>query len=407
MNFFLILFFSFGCFLHPAKKAAPQKSVENLNVQKVVPAVSIIPFKKNLVDAQHELEMGISLPTSGGVAFLGSDYLAGVNLVFNKFNKSGDSNYLLRIAPLDDKYDMSLSLKNINTLLKKSPLFFGLFGVNGFMPAADVIQQRKMAILFPITGSAKTRNADLVGVVNWRASLEEELQALIDYSIKKLCKDKIAVFYEEGPWGNEGLEAVKDLLKKRQLEPVAVGSYSRGTVAIDKAAGVISKAIPTAVVCISHTRATYAFIQSLINGGLSTCSFLGVSELIPLQRRLKKSRGVSIVLSQVVPDPEKSDLPIAQRFRDDVKKYLPKLIPNLGAASFALEGYICATFLVEVLKTLEPPFTVETIIKAFEDKTKIDLGGISLGFDPRKRQFSRNIWLTGEEGAWKLAQQAA
>lgn len=371
--------------------------------------VAAAPYKRELLDAEREFEVGISLPTSGGVAFLGNDFLSGINVVFNKFNKSDAAKkFLLRLSPLDDRYEMSITKSNIEKLLKKSPFFFGLFGTSAFQVSKDKVSDRKMAVLFPVTGSKVSRDSGLVGVINWRASLYEELEVLIEHAVKDLCKDKIAIFYEDGGWGLEGCDMAKEILKKYKLTPLAAGAYPSGTVTVDKVTTAISKAQPTAVICISHSRATYSFIQGVMNQGLSNCAFLGTSDLTPMQRRIKASRGISLILSEVVPDPEKSDLPLVKRFRDDVKQYLPKLLPNLATAAFALEGYIYATFFVEVLKTLEPPFTVEKIFKAFEEKAKIDLGGIILGFDPSTRQFSRNVWLNkGEGAAWQLVRPKA
>lgn len=354
-----------------------------------------------LVNANHELEACSTVPLSGGASLLGRDLTYGFNLIFNKAKQSGGINGVtVKLSTLDDHYITTDAEKNVQTLLQKSPLFFGNFGTESLLAVLPLIEQKKMAMFFPFTGTLRLRKPTYEYIIHYRASIAHEVTALTRYTVEKLFKRRIAVFYEDNRWGEEGLKAVQETLATLDVPLVAKASYPQNTVNILAAASDISKAKPTAIICIAQCRPAYNFIQNVLNSGMQSCAFLGVSELTPMQNLIKMSRGVTLVTSSLVPSPFKSDLLLVQQYRDDMKRFLS----NVSISTFSLEGYISASIIAEAIKRTPPPITLSRFIKTIESFNNVDIGGLPLTFNPDSRSLSKKVWInTGPDNEWSVA----
>ena len=113
----------------------------------------------------------------------------------------------------------------------------------------------------------------------------------------------------------------------------------------------MEKARPDAIFCIAKSRPAYHFIYNVVNKNPQT-SFLCIDRLFSIQKELERSRGIKIILASVVPDPQKSNIPIVVQYRKDMKTYFPKY-KNLSP--FSLEGYINAVLLSESIKIAQFP----------------------------------------------------
>lgn len=366
-----------------------------------VPSVVSAMADYHLVTANNELEACSSVPLSGGASLLGRDLTYGLNLIFNKAKQSGGINGVtVKLSTMDDHYVIAEAESNVETMIKKSPLFLGNFGTEQLLAALPLIAQKKMVMLFPFTGSSLLRKPEYSYMVHYRASIAREVIGLINYAVKKMYKRKIAIFYEDNRWGEDGLSAAEKELKKLGIPLVAKSSYPQNTVGVLAAAQEIAKGKPSAIICIGHSRPTYSFIQNVVNLGMQNCAFLGVSELTPMQKLIKRSRGINLITSSLVPDPFHSELPIVKQYRDDMKT----LLSNVAISPFSLEGYISASIFAEAIKKTVAPITVDKFIKTLEGFSHIDIGGLQLNFDPLQRSLCNHVWInTGEEHEWEIS----
>jgi len=273
--------------------------------------------------------------------------------------------------------------------LKDSPFFVGNFGSHLLSTVKDLVQNKNVFMLFPTAGDVGFRRPDYRYLINLRPSMNTELKALIKYAVNKQQRKKIAVFYEENQWGKAGLAAVEATLSEMGLTVCAKANYPSNTIAVMPAATEIIKSRPDAVICISTYRPTYNFIQLVLNEGFQHCLFLGLGPATPMQQLLKKSRGVTIATTSVVPDPAKSKIPIVEAYRKDMTRYFP--LRELS--QYSLEGYIAGSIFVSALKQLEAPYTVGKMISFFEGLAKKDFGGFKINFNPVTRELSSRVWI--------------
>ncbi|MCK4499549.1 ABC transporter substrate-binding protein [Candidatus Babeliales bacterium] len=369
------------------------------------PGRQILPSYSLVNGDENEIVFGSSMPLSGGVSILGRDFTYGVNLVFNKLNRSGGiGGTLVKLASQNDWYDPAKTVQVVNLLQAQTSVFLGILGAENLLAIMPQIKSKQMAMFFPAVGNKVFRKNAPDYMVHYRASMKRELDVLITYVLKALRRRKIAVFYEANRWGEGAVQEVESILAKHGLTVYSSASYPAGTVNVLPAARSIAKTLPDAVICIAQARPAYNFIQQVVNEGLYNASFLGLGELAPIQPIIKKSRGVELILSSVVPDPWRSELGIAKQFRRDMKKHLP----NRKISQFLFEGYLAGSVMTNILKRTKKPPTLGNVLEQFERLKNVNFGGISLDFNASDRSLCKDVWInTGGDKAWPRFVSAA
>ncbi len=345
-----------------------------------------------LIDPKaSELKLSATMPLTGSMSLVGDDYAKGINLVFDKLNRSGGLNkkYLIKYVVSDDRYQSTIAKENILKSVKISPFFIGNFGSHALATAKELIEDKEILMLFPTVGDSSLRKKEYAQTIYFRPSMNKELVALINYAVNNQHRKKIALFFEENQWGKAGVAIAEKILADFGLKPCAKSSYPANTIAVSSASSEIVKSRPDAVICISTYRPTYNFIQLMLNEGFQHCLFLGLGPSTPMQQLLKKSRGVTIATTSVVPNPFKSKLPIVEAYRKDMAQYLP--LRELS--QYSLEGYVVGSLFISALKSLKAPYTVGDLMTFFEGLLKKDFGGLKINFNPETRELSSKVWI--------------
>lgn len=366
--------------------------VSALSSKKIKAKSLVFPSGIRKQKKRKEIILGFSAPLTRGIKELGKDLSLGIELAFNNINKSGGlRGYFLKLIVKDDHYDPEVSFKNISYFLKKTSIFFGLFGSKTLeILPSEVVDQS--LILFPVSGSFRGSKSE--SMFFYRPTVKREVEVLVDHAIKGKHREKVAIFYEDSSWGRDGFRFAKRRLARYGKKPVVVEKYSRNTVNVAEQAARIVKAMPEVLICIGHSRSVYSLIKSSVNGGLQNCAFLGTSESVLAQKRLEEARGINLVTSSVVPSPWKSKLKIVKNYRSVIRKVGRDFSP------FSLEGFIMATLFINALKKIKGPINKEKIKKRLESMKKINLMGLRLGF--KNRAFSDSVWINlGQDKAWE------
>lgn len=359
-----------------------------------------------VISGKYELELGSSLPLTGEMAIIGDNILTGMQAFLLKLKTLTDFNFYIKFDARDDVGNITKTIENIGTLNKKTPLFVSLFGSSTMKRLIPYLKQNKLVSIFPIEGSEKWRDATNKNTLFFRASDKNQITALIDYSISSLGKKRFAVFYEASEWGDGVLAQIQRVLDERKkydqtIELLVSGSYPQNTVSVSRAVKKLSEKDPDAILCISQARAAYNFIQQMINNGFTKASFLCIDRLFSIQETLKKSRGITIITTSVVPDPFKSSMQIAKEYRADMKKYFP----NKNLSPFSFEGYINAAILCECIKASQFPISANKLIYTIENIKNFEMPNLkelNLNSKTDTRTLSNRIWInTGDGKEWE------
>ena len=153
----------------------------------------------------------------------------------------------------------------------------------------------------------------------------------------------------------------------------------------------LSDPLPRAIILVGAYAPCAKFIrlarESDLHALFLSVSFVGSESLAAALP--EKTQGV--LVTQVVPDPFSSQLPIVRDYRADLKR----LNSNQQMTSVSLEGYISFRILLQALKQSAAPINREAIIERLEGLGSFDLGlDEPLFLSPAEHQASHRIWPT-------------
>ena len=343
--------------------------------------------------AGDKIVFGQSAAFEGPASALGLGMRTGLMAAFQEANDAGGvKGRKLELITYDDGYEPAKAIDNTNKLINEDRVF-ALIGEVG-TPTSKAVQpiSTKAGVPFigPFTGAGFLRNAAHGNIVNVRASYDQETEAWIEYLTKDLKISRIAILYQDDSFGRVGLSGVKKAMKKRGLELVAEGTYKRNTVAVKSALLTIRKAKPQAVVMVGAYKPCAAFIKLArkvqMNAKFVNISFVGSKALA---KELGKD-GEGVIVSQVVPLPSDTSLPLVAAYQKALKAHDPKAEPGF----VSLEGYMVGRLVVQALAKMDGEITRKALMDTIMKIGTFDLGGVTLTYGPGDNQGMDKVYMT-------------
>src|SRR5581483_10891809 len=176
------------------------------------------------------------------------------------------------------------------------------------------------------------------------------------------------IFYQDDAFGQAGLTGVKRALEKRHMELVAEGSYERNTTAVKTALLAIKKAEPEAVIMIGAYKPCAEFIklarQVKLEATFVNISFVGSDALA---KELGPA-GAGVVITQVVPFPGDTSIPVVKRYQAALKANNPDAQPGF----VSLEGYLVGRAIVAGLEKVDGELTRQSMMEAVRKAGSFD-----------------------------------
>lgn len=346
------------------------------------------------------IKLGQSLPLSGPLTELGTEYRDGALSYFKWINgKGGVHGRKIELVTLDDGYVVDKTVENAKKLVDEENVFafFGMFGTANYAAMLPLINERAIPSIAPYTGSDGLRAQNSPTTFWLRASYGDETEKIVD-QLTTLGINRIAVFYQDDAFGKAGLTGVETALGKRQLKVLKTGVYDKTKNDVDEAVKAIGAVDPQAVVMISTYKPTAAFVKQMRKAGKLPQFFaLSVVGLKALYSELgAESSGVAI--SQVVPFPDTATAPVVR----EMKQLPAAMLPPSGVTYTTLEGYIAAKVMVEALRRAGSPLSREKLVTALESLKDFDVGGFPVNYAGGSRLGSRFAEVTIVNKAGKL-----
>ncbi len=342
-----------------------------------------------------EIILGTSLALSGHASFLGTQTLYGALCYLNAVNdRGGIHGRKIRLISYDDGYDPPQCLANTQKLIAED-MVFALFCYVGTPTSAKIIpiiKEAKIPLVGIFSGAQILRKPFIRYIINIRTSYYQEIAAVIMQLVQSMGIKKIAVFYQYDDYGFDGLAGTQIALERYGLEPVAAGSYQRGSLEIEAAFEKIMASKAEAVVMVGTANPCAKFIRLAALKDFypifHCVSFMGADQLA---NKLGKA-GEGVIITQVVPSPaETLLLPAAAEYTRFLAHYYPDEKPNY----VGFEGYINARVVVEGLRRAGRDLSREGLIDAFEGIDNLSLGIANpLSFSSTDHQGLKNIYFT-------------
>jgi len=371
------------------------------NLQKfaaLVACAMTLPASQAFAQATGDIVIGQSAALTGPADEMGKEFKAGAEAYFNVVNQAGGVNgRKIKFVSLDDAGDAEKGKANTNKLIteENALALFGFSGEHAIKALLPIVEKAKIPFIAAASGDQNLRDPFNRYFFNIRASYMEETDRMIDQYVRRGVT-KIAMFYQNDPYGRAGLAGVDKAMRERKLAIHLFGSVDRNSVNVTSAAQSIHKAGSQAVVIATSARTAAAFIKEMKKLGSSAQYFvLSAAGAKTLAQQLgDDGRGVAV--SQVVPLPTSEGEPLGREY--------VKSIGGVANASFAsLEGYIGARVLVEGLKKAGKTPTRESLVDALEKLGTIDLSGFKVKFGPGNHNGSTLVELTviGAQGLYR------
>lgn len=344
---------------------------------------------------------GISADFSGSAQKLGLGMRTGIEAAIAEINAAGGLlGAPIQLFALDDGYEPSRTAPNMYKLIDEDKVFAVVGNVGTPTAAVSVPIANKKETIFwgAFTGAGLLRKSPPdPAIFNYRASYAEETAKIVAGLIDEagIKPEQIGFFTQNDAYGDSGYLGAVKYLKSRGFNDADFlphGRYTRNT--LDVEYGLATLLDPRndvkAVIMVGTSPPCAKFIklakQHEFKAHFIAVSFVGSDQLLNL---LGPELAQDVIVSQVVPHPEHSTLPIVQRFR--------QALPDASKRSFvSLEGYIAAHTLAQAIETAQ--------IKTNDRKAFIQKAQAGLTFDvglktpltlsESEHQLSHSVWPT-------------
>ena len=302
---------------------------------------------------------GMSGPFTGSNSFLGHNTYAGVNAAFFRSNRLSALPVNLSLVALDDGYDPTVALSNIQRLATEHNLL-GVLGAVGTPTVQSILPfltNYSIPLYGPVTGVRSLRHPFVSNVVNVRGSYDDECEAIVRLCLE-LGRLRVSIFYQNDGFGQAGLSGLQLALSARGLAILSNASYVRNT--LDVQAGLqqlLASIVPQAVLCVGVGPACGAFINAALSNdsvwatqdiAYFALSFVAAESLADA---LLPTSLAPIYVSQVVPSPYPSNsTTAAASLANEYNAELWLSCPSCVSSFAGLEGYIAGKLVSSALQ---------------------------------------------------------
>ncbi len=334
-----------------------------------------------------DIVVGQVAPLSGLLAPTGNHVRAGAQIYFDAVNASGGINgQKIRLVSKDDGYKVPETIKQTKALIEEvQPVaLFGYVGTGNVEAVLKekILDENGIPLVMVRTGASSLAKSGNPWMFITRAGYAGEINKIFQLYSATGYKN-YAVFYQNDPFGLDGLASAEALSEKYGSKIVAKGSYEKNTTEVANAVKTITAAAPHAVIMVSNTAASAAFIKQARDGGLRT-QFIAISttDATQLVDLIGAPTAAGVAITQVVPHPENRTVPLSKEFQDNFAKFKPQGVLFNHAL---LEGYVGAKVLVEGLRRAGPGATRRKLRDALEQIKNFDTGDLLISYSPSNR----------------------
>jgi ABC-type branched-subunit amino acid transport system substrate-binding protein len=342
---------------------------------------------------------GQAAALEGPAGALGTGMRDGLLAAFAEANAAGGvKDRKLELVSVDDGYEPRRAIESTKALIKQGVFaLIGPVGTPTSMAAFPIVKEAKLPFIGAFTGTEALRNPYQPLAVNVRASYFQETEVMVERLVKDRGATRFAILYQDDAFGLAGLTGTRRAMDKRNMKLIAEGAFERNTVAVRTALLEIRKAKPQAVIMIGPYKPCAEFIRVArsikFDPAFINISFVGSDALA---KELGPA-GAGVLVTQVVPFPRDTSIPVVAAFHKALKAAKPDAVPGF----VSLEGYIVGRTVIAGMQRVEGDLTRNSLMKKLTDGT-YDFGGFKLIYGPNNNRGSSAVYLTaiGPDGAF-------
>jgi branched-chain amino acid transport system substrate-binding protein len=343
------------------------------------------------------------------VADNAKEYIAGIELAFQRINTSGGiKGRPLKLATRDDNFDATRASSLTDELVAEKNIvaLLGNFGTQSTLRLGQeaTLEKHKLASIGPMTGLQSALSQPNVFAV--RATYDDEVLAMMEHA-SRLGRKKIGYLYWQAGAGPQLAKLAEKMAADSGTELIGLTGFAVTKDIADQKA-VVQQAIeswgskqPDAVVLIAvtavHSEAMKALRQKF-GVGLPVYS-LGLTTPESLIKDIGPVAAAGVMLTQVMPQPSGQSLAIVRNYQADIKRFSP----TQQASYMSLEGYVAARVAAELLRKSKS-MTREAVLDAALKAGLLNVSDFRVAYDNTQRKSMQRVELTMVTRAGKLIQ---
>jgi branched-chain amino acid transport system substrate-binding protein len=319
-----------------------------------------------------EIKIGGTYPFSGSLAAYGTIGKA-IEAYFKMVNEQGGINgRKITFITKDDAYSPDKTVQAVRELVEQEKVLF-IFNTLGTPPTTavwDYLNQQKVPQLFVATG-ASTWGADPKShpwTLGWQPDYQSECAIYVEWLNKEKPNAKVAILYQNDPYGKDYLEGFKKALgAKASSVIVKEATYASTDASVNAQVAQLKESGADTFFLVATPRfATQALVAATQIGWKPTIILNSVSQSIPTvidpaaQQGADLSNIISTFYIKDPGDPQWANDKAIQDYKAFMAKYYPEGNVNDGLNVY---GYSVAQTLVHVLKQAGNNLTRENILK--------------------------------------------
>jgi branched-chain amino acid transport system substrate-binding protein len=268
---------------------------------------------------------------------------------------------------------------------------FAYFMISGTAASQGVVSYATplgIPVVAPNTGAEVFHSPVNPLVFNVRAKYRAEVISAIKH-FSTLGLKRLALVHVNDAFGNDGLAGFNEGVPAHGITPVFVGTFDLLKGDASKHVPALIQTKPDAVICVGASKTVAELIKSARAAGTSaTFMTLSNNSSNGFIKELGSS-GRGVIVSQVTPPPTARTSRLSQELIQLLSSH-----KDAQLSYAAMEAYASAKVLVEGLKRAGRNLTHESFVQALESMTRLDLGGMEVGYGRGDRTGSAFVELT-------------
>jgi branched-chain amino acid transport system substrate-binding protein len=323
-----------------------------------------------------ELVVGHVGPFTGGLSVNGLANYEGSKSCVDELNASGGVHgNTIKLIREDDQYKPEETVRLLKQIAKnEKPVAF--LNLLGSANAATVLKEKtleelKIPVVGVTPGADVLRNPGSPWMFHTHASDTAQLRRILTH-LKTIGMERIAVVYQDIPFGQGGLKFIEEQAPSLKLAITGRIPVAPGAEDLTATAGPVRKSGAQAYIMVLAPNSGASFVRDVRKGGDNTPIY-GMS-YVPVKSITEKAgveHAVGTGLAQVTPNTFVAASGLVRQFKTAMDKYAPAGTPQ---TQLHLIGYLNCRVLIEGLKLAGGSPSPEKL-QASLRKVRADFGG--------------------------------
>jgi len=326
-----------------------------------------------------QIRIGQTAGFSGPVAAGVKETTDGARLYLDSVNaKGGINGQLIELISLDDQFDPKLAAENARILINERQVLsmFLTRGTPHTQAILPLLNEQKVPLVGPSTGAMVLHQPVQPWLFNVRATYQRESERAVQH-LDLIGLQRIAVVHVDDSFGADLLEGANRGFAAIGKQPQFVEKFNRAKWEFGEIAARIKTSNTQAVLFIGSGTAVADGIDAIRKAGSRAQIITNSNNASGGFIKSLGANAAGTIVTQVFPSERMLSSPMVKEASDLARaKGVDALSPAM------LEGFAAAKVLVAGLQRAGVNPTRARLRDALEGLTRLDIGGLEVGFGP-------------------------